>query len=432
MKSRSFNSENTVRQAPQRSSRWVFSLLYIAVIGAVIYFNIASLGGGSLLSSQTWILAVILLLLLAVERFEQRWSGVHEPIQIAIMLLIIRVGLLAAVTALDPSGLSTILYPIIPYAAYFSLNERAGDVIAVLVWVIYIGITWLTGSAWYANDPLISTVVFTLILIFMMTMARAISADDQNRQHTEKLLADLEISHRKLQVFADQVGELAAMEERNRLARDIHDSLGHYLTAVNIQLEKALAYQEIDPIEAKQAIRFAKQSAGEALRDVRRSVRALRDADDFFSLEHELTSLLKGMDNQNLSIEFDFHGDERTYQRLTLMTLFRAAQEGLTNVQKHADASRLFLGVDLGDKIGRLTLRDNGKGFETEVLDELASSPDHSFGLQGIQERLELVGGEVEVNSNPESGTELLVSVPRKPMDSILDRPDFLPTHTSS
>ncbi len=432
MKSRSSDSKNKVRQAPQRSSRWVFSLLYIGVIGAVIYFNIASLGGDSFLSTQTWILAVILLLLLAVERFEQRWSGVHEPIQIAITLLIIRAGLLAVVTALDPSGLSTILYPIIPYAAYFSLNERAGDLIALIVWVIYIGITWLTGSAWYANDPLISTIVFTLMLIFMMTMARAIHADDQNRQHTEKLLADLEISHKKLQVFADQVGELAAMEERNRLARDIHDSLGHYLTAVNIQLEKALAYQEIDPFEAEQAIRFAKQSASEALRDVRRSVRALRDADDYFSLEYELSSLLIGMEGQNLTVEFDFQGNERSYQRLTLMTLYRAAQEGLTNIQKHAFASRVFLGVDLGDKVGRLTLRDNGKGFETKSLEQLASSPDHSFGLQGIQERLELVGGQVQVISDLDRGTELLVAVPRKPMESISDRPDSLPANTFS
>lgn len=413
--------ERRSRQAPQRSMRWVFSLLYIAVIGAVIYFNIVSLGKDRLLSQQTWVLAAILLLLLAVERFEQRWSNTHEPIQIAVALLLARVVLLAGVTALDPSGISTILYPIIPYAAYFSLGESIGDMLAIATWVVYMAFTWLSGNVWYANDPLTSTVVFTLILVFMMTMARAINADELGRQHTEQLLADLEVSHIKLQLYADQVAELAAMEERNRLARDIHDTLGHYLTAVNIQLEKALAYQEKDPEEADRAIREAKFAAGEALRDVRRSVGALRSTGDRFSLEDELQSLVKGVDNSDIFIELTFRGDETGYQRLALLAFFRAAQEGLTNIQKYAEASHVNLMVDLGEQEGWLSLRDNGQGFETAVLNDLASSPDHSFGLQGIEERLELVGGRLQIKSDPLQGTELLVTIPKNPAGLISD-----------
>ncbi len=407
------------RRAPARSSRWVFALLYIGVIGAVIYFNIVSLGEERLLSPQTWILAAILLLLLGVERLEQHWSEGQEAVQVAIVLLVARAVLLAGVTALDPSGISAILYPIIPYAAYFSLGERVGDFLAIITWGVFVSVTWFTGNAWYANDSLTSTIVFTLILVFMMVMARSIHDDEASRHHTEELLADLEVSHRQLQVYADQIAELAVMEERNRLARDIHDSVGHYLTVVNIQLEKALALRHQKPDEAELAIQEAKHAAGEALRDVRRSVGALRNSDANFSLTDELQSLVKGLEGGGIQVSISFEGDERDYPRMTLMALYRATQEGLTNIQKHAQAQNINLKVYLGQQEGMITLQDDGRGFITTDLPELVSASPQSFGLQGIQERLELVGGQLTIHSDPDQGTELVVWVPKEPFGQI-------------
>ena len=127
-----------------------------------------------------------------------------------------------------------------------------------------------------------------------------------------------------------------ATEERNRLARDIHDSLGHSLTAVNIQLEKALAYWQRSPDESHQAIRDAKQAASEALQEVRHSVGTLRDPDSRFSLRGALEGLTERMNAQGLPIASTITGDESDYNRSTLVALFRGAQEGLTNVQRHA------------------------------------------------------------------------------------------------
>lgn len=209
--------------------------------------------------------------------------------------------------------------------------------------------------------------------------------------------------------------ELAATEERNRLARDIHDSLGRRLTIVNIQLEKALAYKERNPDEAEQALLDAKEAASGALRDVRRSVRSLRDAEDGFSLQAALEELVAGMGNGRFTIQYQFTGAEESYSRPVLMALYRSAQEGLTNIQKHAQATAVKLAVYLEEEEGKLILQDDGQGFDATILDELAIDQYHSFGLQGIQERLELVRGQMQVLSQPGQGTILQITVPKNP-----------------
>ena len=106
-------------------------------------------------------------------------------------------------------------------------------------------------------------------------------------------------------------------------------------------------------------------------------------------------------------------GDETDYAGPVLTALYRAAQEGLTNVQKHAQARHVLLDVQLGEQQARLRLRDDGTGFDTDTLTDLAASPEHGFGLQGLQERLELVRGQMSINSDPKHGTELTVIVPK-------------------
>jgi signal transduction histidine kinase len=84
-----------------------------------------------------------------------------------------------------------------------------------------------------------------------------------SRTRAEELFAELEASHRQLKEYAGQVAELATTRERNRLARDIHDTPGHFLTVINVQLEKALAYRETKPQEAGEAISSVKRLADE-------------------------------------------------------------------------------------------------------------------------------------------------------------------------
>lgn len=400
--------------APQ-SFRLAFSLMYLGIITAVIYFNLVNQCSNRFLLGNTTALVGILVLLLGVERFEHGRYGLHPPRNVALTFTLGRMALIEAVALLDCSGFSSFLYPIVPFAAYFSLGSRWSKYLAGFYFALFIGKAWLVDPLWYANiDTMSNLLIITLLLIFMQVMARAIYRDEANSRELARLLADLEATNRRLQAYAAQVAELAATEERNRLARDIHDSLGHYLTAVNIQLEKALAFRSRSPEEAEQAIRDAKQAASEALQDVRRSVGALRSEADRFSLKQSLQELIKGMGNGRCHIDLRFEGHETGYTRLSLMALYRAAQEGLTNIQKHAQATQVVVEVKLGRDEASLCLHDDGQGFDTAMIEEWMAAPNHTFGLQGIRERLELVQGEMRLTSNAEEGTRLFVTVPRK------------------
>ncbi|MCB9422993.1 MAG: sensor histidine kinase [Ardenticatenaceae bacterium] len=400
---------------PPRYFRSTFTLMYLGIITAVIYFNLVNRCSNRFLLGNTTALIVILVLLLGVEQFEHGRYGLHPPRNVVLTLTLGRMALIEAVALLDCSGFSVFLYPIIPFAAYFSLGSRWSKYLAGFYFTLFIGKAWLADPLWYANTNTMSNLlILTLLFIFMQVMARAIYRDEANSRELERLLTDLEATNRRLQAYAAQVAELAATEERNRLARDIHDSLGHYLTAVNIQLEKALAFRSRSPEEAEQAIRDAKQAASEALQDVRRSVGALRNEADRFSLKQSLQELIKGMGNGRIHIDLHFEGHETGYTRLSLMALYRAAQEGLTNIQKHAQATQVVVEVKLGRDQASLCLHDDGQGFDTAMIEEWMAAPNQTFGLQGIRERLELVRGEMKLTSNAEEGTRLFVTVPKR------------------
>jgi signal transduction histidine kinase len=400
--------------APE-SFRQAFSLMYLGFITAVIYFNLVNQCSSRFLLGNTTALIGILVFLLGIERFEHGRYGLHPPRNVAMAFILGRMALIETVALLDCSGFSAFLYPIVPFAAYFSLGSRWSKYLTGFYFALFISKAWLADPLWYANiEAMSNLLIITLLLIFMQVMARALYRDEANSRELERLLADLETTNRRLQAYAAQVAELAATEERNRLARDIHDSLGHYLTAVNIQLEKAIAYHSRSPAEAEQAIRDAKQAASEALQDVRRSVGALRNEADRFSLKESLQELVKGLGDDCCQIELRFEGSETGYTRLPLLALYRAAQEGLTNIQKHAQATQVVVEVKCGPDEASLCLHDDGQGFDTAMIEEWMAAPHGTFGLQGIRERLELVQGEMKLTSNAEEGTRLFVTVPKR------------------
>ena len=406
-------NERLRKLLPPRSFRFVFSLMYLGVISTVVYFSLISRCQTQFISVETGVLFIAIMALVGLEQWERSRYGGVVPIRPAVILLLVRMALVHAVVMVDCSSYAAFLYPLIPFSAYFSLGSRISNVLSLgyVAWYFWQYRPLAVSGA----GSLFDMMIFAVLMLFMLVLARVIDSDERNQRNLELLLADLEASNVKLQLYAEQVAELAATEERNRLARDIHDSLGHRLTIVNIQLEKALAYKERNPDEAEQALLDAKQAASGALRDVRRSVRSLRDTEDGFSLQAALEELVAGMGNGRFSIQYQFSGEEESYSRPVLMALYRSAQEGLTNIQKHAQATAVKLAVYLEEAEGKLILQDDGRGFDATILDELAIDQYHSFGLQGIQERLELVRGQMQVLSRPGQGTILQITVPKNP-----------------
>jgi signal transduction histidine kinase len=239
---------------------------------------------------------------------------------------------------------------------------------------------------------------FLVALIFLVGFSQAMT-------RVERARAELDEANRKLRDYAAQTGELATARERNRIAREIHDGLGHYLTTIHMQIQAARGILAADPARAEQTLAKAQQLSQEALGDVRRSVAALRVAPaDRPALPAALAELADAALAAGLPTRVVVVGAVRPLDPLEEHALYRTAQEGLTNARKHAQATTATLTLDFGDADRvRLTVADDGRG---------ASATDGGFGLVGLRERVQLVGGSLTLRTAPGAGLTLIVEVP--------------------
>jgi two-component system, NarL family, sensor kinase len=210
---------------------------------------------------------------------------------------------------------------------------------------------------------------------------------------------------------------LATIEERNRLAREIHDTLAQGLAAITLQLEAADALAEQRPERTHEAIRRALTLARANLEEARRSVSDLRAAPlQNRTLPEALQALVQEVQRDGIAVEY--HSAPADFPLLSprLETgVYRIAQEALTNVRKHARADHVKLAFSLDDDELCLSVYDNGCGFQVdEVLETQArfGAQTGHFGLIGVNERVKLLGGTLCIDSTPGSGTAFVVCVP--------------------
>ncbi len=400
---------------PPRLFLLVASLLYGGVFITGTYYAVVTGDFAHGLSWRPMAFVAILLFLLVLEQCEWRWLAARESRAITISLLVARMVLLEVVAAVDSSGLSRALYPIVPFLAFFSLGKRASYLLAVFYMVMFVTELALFVPHWYSNKVAVSgMLMFFIGLMFALSMAHIASMAEANRRRAEGFLSDLAATHEQLKVYASQATTLATAEERNRLARDIHDGLGHYLTAINILLEKAIAFGQRDPPTAESAVLDAKRLTREALLDVRQSVGSLRHTGNTFSLSSSLADLAGTMQDGGIATHLEITGDEADIPKPALMAIYRATQEAMTNIQKHANARNASIRVSLDEQEARLTIDDDGQGFDTASLDHLSPHRNSRFGLQGVRERLEVLGGILEIESWPSHGTHLSVNIPNR------------------
>lgn len=342
--------------------------------------------------------------LLTLQILVSRQYGDAPPALTAATALAAQAVLVEALTLTDGLSVASILYLALPFPVVFWLGARAGvwSGAAILAWFT-LRFTWHK-PAWLTDSASMNAyTLFVIAVVLVTATALLIRREQASRYRAETLLHDLGASHRQLIESQSRVAELATIEERNRLARDIHDSLGQHLTVISVQLEKAQLLVEADQEAAVVAVGNAKRLADQALSDVRHSVRALRKDEAPFVLGPALESLVADLQVLPFELDLQLTGDEQRYSGQQLLALYRAAQEGLTNVQRHARASRVSLEVDLGAETASLTLDDDGIGPPI----------DPGNGLRGIRERLELVSGRLQLTAAPGGGTRLSVSVPR-------------------
>ncbi|MFD0345177.1 sensor histidine kinase [Kitasatospora aburaviensis] len=260
----------------------------------------------------------------------------------------LRVLLLCAVAAVDESGLSRVLFVLVPFLAFFvygsavAVGLGAGCVVALAgaftLWVPH----WQVRAEYIAD-----LLMFALGVVLALAMAAVAVREQQARARLEGTLA--------------QVAELSAARERNRLAREIHDSLGHHLTAIGIQLEKAEAFAS--SIRGPRP-RRCRMPAGRPTAPWTRSglpcAPSVPSRSPGRSCSRALADLVHHLDGGSRRVTLEMSGVERR----PLLVLYRAAQEGLTNACRHSGATEIGVHVAYDERGARLRVVDNGTGFD--------------------------------------------------------------------
>lgn len=227
------------------------------------------------------------------------------------------------------------------------------------------------------------------------------------RDMTERKIAEQQ-QQENIQQLAEQERQAGVMDERNRIAREIHDTLAQGLTGIAIQMEAAEDALHTSPEQVRHHIARAKQLARESLAEARRSVRALRPQ----ALDtHDLPTALEQcahqiMEGTTLQAEFAVEGVPCPLLPEDETDLLRIGQEALTNSLKHAQAEHVTLWLAFTPTQVELTIYDDGRGFDLRQVNL------HGFGLSGIRERARRMGGEVEIQTAPGQGTRLRVMLP--------------------
>jgi signal transduction histidine kinase len=249
-------------------------------------------------------------------------------------------------------------------------------------------------------EDLFTLVVFLATAIITGQLASAL------RQRAEQARS----RERELRRLYEQAQELAAMQERQRLARELHDSVSQALYGIGLGTHTALEVMESDPKQAMASMEYVIALAEAGITEMRALIFELRPE----SLETEglvaaLTKQAAVLRARNkLHVEADL-GDEPDLAVEIKEALYRVAQEALHNIVKHARASAVILQLASQENAVTLEVRDNGRGF-----DSTDSFPGH-LGLRSMQERITKVGGTLAIESTPGKGTCISVLVPIPP-----------------
>ena len=249
-------------------------------------------------------------------------------------------------------------------------------------------------------------VMFVMLLVFLLLLMNALLAERERRDELHRI-------NQKLRESAAQIEKLAMAQERTRIAREIHDSLGHALTGLNIQLEGALKLWETQPQQAKQFVAQAKEMGSTALRETRQAVTTLRTTP---LPEQDLASAIAPLMEQVQQLIGVTPSLIITVPPLApsiKLTVYRIVQEALTNVCKHAEADVVSVSVTQqssspGSSNLQITVQDNGIGFRPQ-------DNTTGFGLKGIQERATAEGGRCQIDSASGQGCTLQVWLPLSP-----------------
>ncbi|MBO5046192.1 MAG: sensor histidine kinase [Clostridia bacterium] len=384
---------------PDTVARYGRVFIYLALVAILVVLTLNNL------QNYIWIISASIVLL--TENALKIWG--FKSYQPKIACYVIDVLVLLILTFFSDGALISTLYVII--LSEFYLNQKklsvslamfiCNLVLFLVIFAVsgalhreYLDVVKLVTDAF--NDLMILTMHF-LVFNFSLHIYR------RNREITKKS-RELNESNEKLQIAYAELQEVTALEERQRIAKEIHDTAGHSITTVIMQTEAAKLLVESDPIEAKRRISAANLQAKHALEELRESVHLLSGMGEMHTLSSDLKSIIHdSTDGTDITIRSEI--DEVTLCDSKSRFICNTLKEGISNGLRHGGATAFWFELKVKDGRVEFFLSDNGSGADISKLAE-------GFGLKGMRARAESLGGSVYFDAEEDEGFEIHLTLP--------------------
>lgn len=386
---------------------------------AAFWLALVLLGGGILLVWEGFSTEAVLFLLAGVAnallllgyllwpRLQRLLRSAYLPIAILIssvgptlinhLVLLLHIHPTETRTLLETWPLAAILFvPLVILAWQHSLRSVIGFCLGTALLDLMLALIAAQGDNYYffstAHSILTRTLLFALVG-YMVSRIMAI----QRQQRQSLAEANVKLTH-----YAATLEQLATTRERNRLARDLHDTLAHTLSAVAVELEAVDSLWDVDPAQARSLLERSLSATRTGLTETRRALQALRSS----PLEDTGLALAVRQEAETVAERSNWILDLNIAESVDGLPagieqcVYRVAQEALANASHHAQAQRVEVGLVCRDHGLTLTVSDDGIGFDPSSVD-----PERHLGIQGMKERAEMVGGQLEISSAPAQGT---------------------------
>lgn len=319
------------------------------------------------------------------------------------LYIIIQASLIYGSAILMPDGMPAILIGLIPVligqtvAIYFETAK-----VVFVAFVLYVMFCSLTLFNRTGPEATLLVLLLLLMMVVVISYASLFYKQVNARVRTQNFLRELELAHQKVE-------ELTLTSERQRMARDLHDTLAQGLAGIIMQLEAASIHQEKgNQLKAQEIIRNAMVQARQSLADARRAIDDLRTkSTPSITLSEAFQEQLERF-RQATGITTEFQGElSSQLSKVQMEHILHILSESLMNIARHAQANLVTITISHSNNKFNLNIVDNGKGFNTDRIGKLHGH----YGLIGIQERARLIGGSIEIDSNAQ-GTAVHLSFP--------------------
>lgn len=379
-----------------------FPILHLVRFGIITLVHVDAVIALGLGAEPTAILTVITSALCAIGLAES-WWGLQRSWQWVFILL--QALLATAFGVVGEGGLYFLLYgiPLAQAVLYWDLGWGLVAALGVAGLSAVPGLV-LRGEFWPPAPEQVNYVMGTVA--FSMAVALALLREVKQRRRLEQLLTSLADAHRQLRDYADEVEAMVMLRERQRMASDLHDTLGHMLTALIMQMEAAERLAGQDVTAALERIHRSRDLARQGMSEVRRVVRALMPAElDRSSLVQAVDAMTREFcEHTGMAIRLTVSGKEYPLSLTQSSGLFRAAQEALTNAMRHGKAAAAEVLLQYEPARVVLEVADDGAGAEDVQV---------GVGLATMRQRAAAMGGALEYTTAPGSGFRIRLWVPR-------------------